>query len=387
MTDPRLDRRFPDAAAMEAVALRRLPGFLRDYLDGGIGPEDGVARNLADLRAVRLMPRYLVADAAPDTRVDVAGVVWSAPFAVAPLGLGGLIWPGCEPVIARAAAGAGIGHALSTYATSALEAIAPIAGPGGWFQLYPPSDPGMEADLIARARAAKYPGLMVTIDIPGPTRRRRDMRSGLVVPPRIGPRMLAQIAVRPRWALGMARRGVPVFETLARYCPGDGGLDAAAEFLGRMMTGHITPDRLARIRAAWPGKLIVKGVLSVADAVLALSLGADGIVVSNHGGRQLDAAPTAPQVLPAIRDRLGEGALVLADGGVRSGLDVARMLALGADAVLVGRPFLHAVAALGQQGPLHLIDVLRAELETTMVQLGCSRLADLRNCHWQGEAR
>lgn len=387
MTDPRLDRRFPDAAAMEAAARRRLPGFLRDYLDGGIGPEDGVARNLADLRAVRLMPRHLVEDAAPDTQVTVAGAAWSAPFAVAPLGLGGLIWPGCEPFIARAAAGAGIGHALSTYATSALEAIAHITGPGGWFQLYPPSDPGMEADLIARARAAKYPGLMVTIDIPGPTRRRRDMRSGLFVPPRIGPRMLAQIALRPRWALGMARRGVPVFETLARYYPRDGELDAAVEFLGRMMTGHITPDRLARIRAAWPGKLIVKGILSIADAELALSLGADGIVVSNHGGRQLDAAPTAPQVLPGLRDRLGEGALILADGGVRSGLDVARMLALGADAVLVGRPFLHAVAALGPQGPRHLIDVLRAELETTMVQLGCARLADLRNCHWTGEAR
>lgn len=388
MTDPRLDRRFPDAAAMEAVALRRMPGFVRGYVEGGIGPEDCVARNIADLRAVRLMPRYLAADGVPDTRVTdtrvtVGGTVWSAPFAVAPLGLGGLLWPGCEPVIAQAAARAGIGHVLSTYATSAMEAIAPLAGPGGWFQLYPPADPGMEADMIARARAAGYAGLMVTIDIPGATRRRRDLRSGLVVPPRIGPRMLAEIAGRPRWALGLARRGVPVFENFARYYPKAGGRDAAAEFLGRMMTGHITPGRLARIRAAWPGKLIVKGVLSVADAELALSLGADGIVVSNHGGRQLDAAPTAPQVLPGLRARLGQAVLILADGGVRSGLDMARMVALGADAVLVGRPFLHAAAALGARGPGHLIAVLRAELETAMVQLGCARLADLGGCLWQ----
>lgn len=387
MTDARLDRRFPDAAAMETAAARRLPGFVRDYVEGGIGAEDGLARNIADLRAVRLMPRYLVADVVPDTRVTVAGAVWSAPVAVAPLGLGGLIWPGCEPVIARAAAVAGIGHVLSTYATSGVERIAPLAGPGGWFQLYPPADPAMEADMIARARNAGYGGIMVTIDIPGPTRRRRDMRSGLAVPPRIGPKMLAQIAGRPVWALGMARRGMPVFENFAPYYPKDGGLDAAAEFIGRMMTGHITPDRLARIRASWPGRLIVKGVLSVADAELALSLGADGIVVSNHGARQLDAAPTAPEVLPGIRDRLGDGALILADGGVRSGLDIARLIALGADAVLVGRPFLHAAAALGAQGPAHLIAVLRAELESTMVQLGCARLADLPGCLWQGGNR
>jgi L-lactate dehydrogenase (cytochrome) len=371
---------------MAAVAARRLPGFIRDYVEGGIGTEDGLARNISALRAVRLMPRYLVADSVPDTRTSVAGTSWSAPFAVAPMGLGGLIWPGCEPVIARAAASAGIGHVLSTYATSGVDKIAPLAGPAGWFQLYPPSDPGMEADMIARARAAGYSGIMVTVDIPGPTRRRRDMRSGLVVPPRISLRMLAEIATRPRWALGMARRGIPVFENFAPYYPKTGGLNAAAEFIGRMMTGHITPNRLARIRAAWPGKLIVKGVLSTADAQLALSLGANGIVVSNHGGRQLDAAPTAPAILPGMRARLGEDALILADGGVRSGLDIARMLALGADAVLVGRPFLYAAAALGAQGPAHLIGVLRAELETTMVQLGCARLADLRNCLCQNSA-
>lgn len=378
MIDARIDRRFPDAVAMEAMALRRLPGFIRNYVAGGIGPEDGLDRNTADLRAVRLMPRYLVPVIAPDLSVTVAGTQWSAPIAAAPLGLGGLIWPGCEPVIARAAASAGIGHALSTFATSGPEKIRPLAGPGGWFQLYPPSDPGMEADMIARVRAAGYTQIMVTIDIPGPTRRRRDINTGLTVPFRLRPRMLAEMAGSPRWALGMARAGFPAFEILQPYYPRSGGLDAAGEFIGRMMTGHITPDRLARIRAAWPGKLIVKGVLSKPDAELAMSLGADGIVVSNHGGRQLDAAPTAPAVLPGIRAQLGESALILADGGVRSGLDVARMLALGANAVLIGRPFLYAAAALGDRGPAHLIAVLRAELETTLVQLGCASVADLR---------
>lgn len=376
--DPRRERCFPDAAALEAVALRRLPGFARDYLTGGLGREDCLSRNLEALREVLLMPRYLVEDAAPDTRVTLLGTELSAPFGIAPLGLAGLIWPGSEPPMARAAAQAGVAHVLSTFATTALETIRPLAGPAGWFQLYPPSDPGMEADLIARAQAAGYGVLVVTVDIPGPTRRQRDIRSGLTVPPRVGARMVAQILAHPRWALRMARRGIPVFENLAPYFPPGAGLAEAADFLGRMMTGHISPARLARIRAAWPGRILVKGVLDPEEAAGALALGADGVIVSNHGGRQLDAAPAAPEMLPAIRDRLGEGVPVLADGGVRSGLDIARMLALGADAVLVGRPFLHAAAALGPQGAGHLIAVLRAELETTMLQLGCARLSELR---------
>ncbi|NYS25447.1 alpha-hydroxy-acid oxidizing protein [Rhodobacteraceae bacterium 2376] len=382
MIDPRLDRRFPDAAALETAAARRLPGFLRDYLEGGIGPETALRRNRAALDAVRLAPRYLVDDSAPHMAVDVAGTEWRAPFGVAPLGLGGLIWPGAEAMIARAAATAEIGHVLSTFATSALEDIAPIAGWGAAFQLYPPADPGMEADLIARARAAGYRVLMVTVDIPGPTRRRRDIRNGLSVPPRLSPRGLGQIMAAPAWALGAARHGVPGFGTLAPYFPGT-DMAAAAEFLDRMMQGHIGPDRLARIRAAWPGALIIKGVLGVADAALAMELGADGVVVSNHGGRQLDAAPTAPEVLPAIRDRLGANALVLADGGVRSGLDIARMIALGADAVLIGRPFLQAAAAMGPPGPLHLAQLLQAELQTTMIQLGVARLSELRGTLWR----
>ncbi len=377
-TDPWLDRRFPDAAAMEATALRRMPGFARDYLSGGIGAETCLARNRADLDRAILMPRHLVEDAAPDLSVTIAGQRLAAPFGVAPLGLGGLLWPGCETAIARAAGQAGVGHVLSTYATTAMEEIRPLAGPTAWFQLYPPADEGMERAMIDRAAAAGYRNLVVTVDIPGPTRRRRDIRSGLVVPPRIGPRMMAQIARHPAWALRAARTGIPEFRNLSPYFPAGSGLAGAAEFLGRMMQGHIGPTRLSRIRAAWQGPLLVKGVLGREDAATALDLGADGIILSNHGGRQLDAAPTAAQVLPQIRDHLGEGALILADGGVRSGLDIARMVALGADAVLVGRPFLHAAAAIGPRGPGHLIAVLHEELATTMVQLGCGSLAQLR---------
>lgn len=384
--DPALERRFPDAAALEAAALPRMPGFVRGYMAGGIGAEVGLARNRAALDAVTLMPRYLTEDLVPNLRVEVAGVGWAAPFGVAPLGLGGLIWPGAEEAIARAAARGGIGHVLSTFATTGVETMGRLAGPGAAFQLYPPADAGMEADLIARAKESGYRVLVVTIDIPGRTRRRRDIMSGLVVPPRFTARTWAEVAAHPRWALGMARRGVPVFENFARYYPRDGGAAAAAEYIGHVMHGRITPDRLARLRAAWPGPFVVKGVLDPEEAATCLALGADGVVVSNHGGRQLDAAPAAPEVLPAIRARLGEEALILADGGVRSGLDIARMLALGADAVLVGRPFLHAAAAAGARGPAHLVAVLKDELATTMIQLGCRTLGELRRTLWRGPA-
>lgn len=382
MTDPALDRRLPDATAIEAVGAPRIPRFLRDYTMGGIGPETGLALNRAALDAVRLMPRYLVDDPAPDLTVEIAGMRLAAPFGVAPMGLGGLIWPGSEQAIARAMGAAGLCHVLSTVATAAVEEIAPLAGAGRMFQLYSFADPGIDAALLARLRAAGYDVLMVTVDVPGATRRWRDIRSGLSFPPRFTPASLMQIALSPRWALGQAGRGVPAFQNILPFLP-KSGVTGQAAFIGAQLAGHIGPARLARIRAEWPGRLIVKGILDPDDAAEAMGAGADGVVVSNHGGRQLDAAPAPVAVLPAIRERLGDSALILADSGVRSGLDIARMIARGADAVLIGRPFLLAAAAAGARGPAHLAAVLIEELRTTMVQLGCKSLADLRGTEWR----
>ena len=381
MIDRALERRLPDAAAVEAVGAPRIPRFLRHYTMGGIGPEVGLARNRAALDAVCLMPRYLVEEAAPDLTFDKARLRLLAPFGVAPMGLGGLIWPGSEEAIARAMGAAGLAHALSTVATTAVEVIAPLAGAGRMFQLYSFSDPGLDAALMARVRDAGYDTLIVTVDVPGATRRRRDIQSGLSFPPRFTLATLMQMAASPRWLAGQAGRGIPAFQNILPFLPRAGVTEQAA-FLGQQVECHIGPERLARIRAEWPGRLIVKGVLGADDAVAALAAGADGVVVSNHGGRQLDATPAPVEVLPTIRDRLGDGALVLADSGVRSGLDIARMIARGADAVLIGRPFLLAAAAAGNRGPAHLAAVLMAELRTTMAQLGRRTLADLRGVEW-----
>lgn len=372
-----LHRRFPSVIDMEAVAERRMPRFVHDYLVGGLGRETSVRRDVAALDTVELMPRYLSVVPLPDMSVSVFGKRFDAPFGVAPLGLAGLLWPGCEVPLARAARAHNLAHVLSTFANRSMETIGPIAGDNGWFQFYPPNDPAMEADMIHRAERAGYKTLVLTVDIPAPTRRERNIRNGMSVPPILDMRTMFQIATHPHWARHVLRQGIPDFENLSPYYPKGSSLKQSADFVERVMTGHVGPDRVRRIRDAWKGKLLIKGVLDVSEAQTYLTLGADGLIVSNHGGRQLDAAPTAISVLPTIRRKLGSDVLIMADGGIRSGLDIARMLALGADFVLIGRPFVFASAAMGAAGGDHLMTILKAELSSTMAQLGCRTIGDL----------
>ena len=372
-----IPKRFPSIPHMKKKARWHIPGFAWEYMTGGIGVEENVRRNTDDLQQVLFMPRYLSAAPAPDIRTKLFGQEFSAPFGVAPIGLAGLQIPGCEPPIAKAARAGNIVHVLSTHANASLEKMKQFSGPNGWFQLYPPNDPKMETDMIERAKRAGYEVLVVTVDIPAVTRRDRDIRNGLSVPPQFGPRTVWHAATRPTWLLRLARHGIPHFENLEPYAPPGLSVTEFGKFLGQILAGHITPERFKRIRDQWPGKVIVKGVLDPDEAAEYLALGADGIVVSNHGGRQLDAAPSSVSMLPLVRKRLGKDALVMADGGIRSGLDIARMIALGADYVLLGRPFIFSIAAIGDDGPAHLIEVLKLELAGTMAQMGCATLADL----------
>jgi isopentenyl diphosphate isomerase/L-lactate dehydrogenase-like FMN-dependent dehydrogenase len=374
-----ISKRFPSIPYMKKTARWRIPGFAWEYMTGGIGVEENVRRNIDDLQKVLFMPCYLNDARAPDISTKLFGQDYSAPFGVAPIGLAGLQWPGIEPPIAKAARSHNIVHVLSTHATTSLEKMKAHSGPNGWFQLYPPNDPKMEADIIDRAKRAGYEVLVVTVDIPAVTRRDRDIRNGLSVPPQLGLRTAFHAAMRPHWLLRLARHGIPHFENLEPYAPPGLSVTEFGNFLGKILAGHITADRFKRIRDQWPGKVVVKGVLDPEEVAAYLALGADGIVVSNHGGRQLDAAPSAISMLRAIRERVGPDALVMADGGVRSGLDIARMLAYGADYVLMGRPFVFASAAIGDEGPAHLIDLLKQELAGSMAQMGCSRLSDLSN--------
>lgn len=374
-----LDRRLASVSAMQKAAARRIPEFARIYLEGGIGQEDCLARNRAALDAIQLTPRYITeAPFTPDLRTTLFGKTWPAPFAPGPVGLTGLIWPKCPEITAQAAAEAGLPFALSSFSTASIEDIAPIAGEKLWFQMYCPKQSEIEESLLARAEAAGCGALMITIDIPTTTRRERETAAGVSVPPVLDWRTVLQAAARPAWALAMLRAGTPGFRTLEQYAPQGAPLHERAAFLADMVDTHVTQKTLARIRKRWTRPLIVKGVLSEDDARICRDAGVDAVVVSNHGGRQLDAAPSAPEALPRIRAVMGDKTPVIADGGVRSGLDILRLIAAGADFVFLGRAPAYAVAAAGLPGARRLIELLNEELRQTCAQLGCKTPAEAR---------
>jgi len=371
-----LDQALPCVDDMEKAAKRRIPHFAFEYLYGGIGREAALERNRAMLDAVTFAPRYLVDEPGtdPDLSVNVLGQQYALPFGISPIGLSGLVWPQAAEILAKTAKENAIPMGLSTFATSKLE---DIANENIWFQLYIPNDPDIYENLIHRAETSGVETLIITLDIPTRTRRDRDLRAGLSVPPKLTTRTLVDILTHPQWALATLYHGKPAFKTLQPYIPARANLEMTANFLADMIEGPVTRDILARVRERWKGKLVVKGVLSIEDAAICKSTGADAIWVSNHGGRQLDAARSPVEVLPDIRRAVGKGLPIFADSGPRTGLDIMRMLAMGADFVFLGRAFMYGLAAIGHEGPAHVIAVLREELRSSLVQIGCAKLNDL----------
>ncbi len=378
-----IDKLYPSVADMEPVAYRRLPRFVRDYLFGGLGGGHSVKKNRDELNAVELMPRYLADGSQPQIQTKLFGKTYDAPFGVAPVGLSGLIWANSEKILAAAAKKHNVPYTLSTVATATLEDIRKIAGENAWFQLYTPKEPEVLKDLLGRCMKVGYDTLLLTVDVPYETRREHDIRNGISVPPQFNLSTLAQMVTHPEWALRMLFAGVPQFVNVQPYFNTGSGLNvgktitASTHFIRDRMGGYIPPQRFAQIREIWKGNLVVKGVMDPDEAKAYVKLGADGFVVSNHGGRQLDAAPSTARVLPAIRAAVGANVPLIADSGVRNGLDIARMLALGADFVIMGRPFLFACAAADKQGGDHVMKILKAELKCAMGQIGCGTLQDL----------
>jgi isopentenyl diphosphate isomerase/L-lactate dehydrogenase-like FMN-dependent dehydrogenase len=369
--------RAASVADLKKRARRRIPRFAFDYLEGGCNQEIALARNRSALDAIVMEPRYLEDCAPPDLSVSLFGRRYDAPIGVAPVGLGGLLWPRVAEYLAEAAGRANIPFCLSTVATTSIERAAELAGECLWFQLYTPTDPLIRDDLLDRAAAVGCRVLLVTIDVPGAAWRPRDLRNGLAVPPRFDLRTLLQIAARPAWAMAMLRAGMPQFGSVRPYVPKGTGMVSGSVFTRATFTGGLNREALARIRDRWQGALVLKGVETVRDAELALQLGAEGIVVSNHGGRQLDASRSPVEVLPQICAAVGDRMTILADSGIESGADVARMLAKGAVGVLAGRAFIYGVGALGRAGAQHTIDILREELARFMGQLRCARPEEL----------
>ncbi len=359
-----------------ALARHRLPRFLFDYLDGGAGAEQTLAANAAAWARLALRQRVLVDVAEVDTACSLFGEACAQPLVLAPVGLAGLMARRGEVQAVRAANAAGVPFTLSTVGLCGLDEVAAAARAPFWFQLYWLRDRGLVQALLAQAQTAGCRTLVFTVDLPLPGLRHRDTRNGLGVPGlRVRRQKAAQVVARPGWIWRVALRGRPLrLGSLEAHAPAARDLDAFRAFIDAQFDPRVTWADLAWLRARWPGRLVLKGILDADDARAAVAAGADGIVVSNHGGRQLDGASATAASLPRIVDAVGADTTVLVDGGIRSGVDVFRALALGARGVMIGRPWIFALAAAGEAGLADLLARWRQELHTTMALAGANRL-------------
>lgn len=375
-----LHRRFPSIGYLRRHARRHVPSFAFEYMDGGAGADGGIVRNWRALDAVELVPRYGVTTTLPPVDVELFGRRYSAPIGVAPMGGPSIVWPGADQLLAAAAQRARVPYTLGLVGGVTVERAAEIAPDVLWFQLYRCSrnEHAIGFDLVRRADACGVQVLVLTLDVPVRTTRPREVAAGITSPFRPGPRMIAGILASPGYLRSLWQHGQPRFGNLRPYTADDANVDEVAEFVRREMGGAFTWDEVARYRERWKRPLVVKGVLHPGDAEKCVALGVDGIVVSNHGGRQVEALPAPVDVLPAIARAVGDRATVMLDSGIRSGLDVVRALALGADMTFAGKAFLWGLGALGAEGPCHVIDLIIEEMKSALGQIGASCPAQAR---------
>jgi isopentenyl diphosphate isomerase/L-lactate dehydrogenase-like FMN-dependent dehydrogenase len=371
------DPKFPDTASLKKRAHQRIPGFAFDYLEGGCHDEIGLARNLNDIQAVQLRSQLLKPFDKSDMSVELFGHRYDAPFGIAPIGLQGLMWPKAPEILAKAAAELNIPYVLSTVSSTSLETIAEISEGKAWYQLYNPTDSVIREDLLRRIKEAGYKVLVVPVDVPTFGYRPRDMKNGLAMPPKMTLTNILQMLGCPRWLYETALAGKPEMQTLKPYMPKGMPTDQLAAFMNKTVMGRVDIDGLKPIRDFWQGPLIIKGLINQEDVAAAISLGADAVVMSNHGARQLDVgeSPVAPLQKAVVK--YAKDIKIFMDSGLRSGTNIASALACGADFTFLGRPFVYGVGALGDKGGVHTINCLKMQLEQVMNQLGCATVSDL----------
>ncbi len=377
-----LHRHYPSIDYLRRRARTHIPHFAFEYSDGGSGKDDaGIKRNWAAFDAVEIVPRYGVMPSLPPCDIELFGRRYSAPIGVAPMGGPSIIWPGGDAHLARAAQRARIPYSLSTAGGATIEEIAAVAPDVFWFQLYRLAANGhaIGLDLVRRAEAAGCRALILTLDVPVRTTRPREVATGIAGAFNIDLAILAQILQAPGWIMALRKHGIPRFANLRSYVGENASLNEVIAFGQREMRGAFTWDEVKMYRDRWKGALIVKGILHPQDAEMAVSLGVDGIVVSNHGGRQIEALPAPIDALPAIVRQVGKRATIIVDSGVRSGSDVVRACALGAAAAFAGKAFLWGLGALGERGPGHVIDLLIDETQAALGQLGAHSVDETRS--------
>jgi L-lactate dehydrogenase (cytochrome) len=363
---------YPSLDDLIKKAKKKIPKFAFEYLDGGCNEDVNLYKNTAELRQVELQPFYLAKHISSDMRTELFGHVYDAPFGVAPVGLQGLMWPNAPEILAKAAFAHNIPFILSTVTTSSIERISELTEGRAWYQLYHPVEYNIRNSLIKRAEAAHCPVLVILCDVPTFGYRPRDIRNGLAMPPRMTLKNILQIMGRPDWAIRTLIHGQPAFANMKPYMPKGLDMKQLGAYMNKTFSGRLNEEKIAPIRDMWKGKLVLKGVASPEDTEMAIRLGLDGIIISNHGGRQIDAGQSTIRSLIPIVKNYKDKIKIMMDSGIRTGPDVARALASGAEFAFLGRTFMYGVSALGDQGGEHTISILKTQLKQVMDQVGCA---------------
>ena len=362
---------------LRRLAKRRLPKIAFDFIDGGVEDEDGLDRNQWAFRQHRLVPRYLVDVSEIDQSTTLFGRRYASPVGISPTGIAALFRPGADLMLAEAAKDADVPFIMSGASTASIEDLGRLAPEHGWYQLYTARDREISKDMIARARDAGLSTLVLTVDVPVHAKRERNLRNGFKRPLKLSLATKLDALRYPGWLAGYLKNGMPMFSNWQRYASDATDAHDVAEFVSTNTPTSPTWRDVETFRRLWPGNFVIKGIMHPEDALRAAELGVDGLIVSNHGGRQLDRAPSPVEVLPAINAAVGDRMTLMLDSGVRRGADVLVALCLGASFVFLGRPTLYGAAAAGVAGAGRAIDILRQEIELALAQMGCPSLREL----------
>ncbi len=373
-----INTKYPSIEHLRKKAYKRMPRFAYEYLTEGCNDDLNVSKNTSEIREVELMPTYLTDYKQSSLTKTLFGQEYSVPFGVSAVGLQSLMWPRTGEILAKAAAEHNMPFMLSTVTTLSIEEAAEITDSRFWFQLYYPAEQKIREDILKRAYDSGCRVLVLLCDVPTFGYRPKDIYNGLGMPPKMMMRNIVDIFRRPAWAVEtLLNGGMPRFKTLEKYMPGGMDLRQLGAFMDATFDGKLTIERIKDIQDKWPGKIVIKGIASVEDAQMAIDLGIDGIIVSNHGGRQLDAGPSAIKTLAPIVKACKGKITIMMDSGVRTGPDIARVLAMGAEFVLTGRPFMFGTGALGKAGGHQAAAILKREFQQVMEQLNCEKVEDL----------
>ena len=374
-----INSQYPSVNDLRKRAEFKMPKFAFDYLDGGCNDDINLNKNRTDIQKIELMPNYLSDFDASIMKTELFGHTYDAPFGIAPIGLQGLMWPNSPEILAKAAMEHNIPFILSTVTTSSIETIAEITEGKSWFQLYHPADEKIKNDLLDRAENAGISVLVILADVPTFGFRPRDIKNGLSMPPKINLNNIIEVIKNPEWTFKTLLYGKPAFKTMMPYIPRGLNLQKLGEFMDITFSGRLNEERIASIRSKWKGTLIIKGIVGEQDAEKAIRLGADGLIISNHGGRQLDAGQSSIVSMTDLAKKYKNQIKIMVDSGLQSGPDIARAMASGAEFTFMGRSFMYGVGALGNEGGNHTISLIKKELLQVMEQLCCEKTSDFKN--------